>query len=389
MKKFRIGALALLLFFSVQSYSGCTNSNYCFAADQNAALEKPEVSEKNKVSEKPKASLYANKGFVARKYILGPNDVINISIYNVPELNQEKIRVQPDGKIILTPLGTIEAAGLSIDEFNQLLTEKYKYYLKDPKISTTLVESRPFIVYVSGAVVSPGSYEINTNNQNYLTNTEIQVERKSPLLSNVLIASGGLSYDADLEHVQIFNNIDKSTYEVNLLDLLEKRDVNQDIYLMAGDSIHVPKVVSPLAISEEKYKKYSNATFSQKTVPVKVLGYVNEPGLIQLDSSQSLNLNSAISSAGGYINTSAYPPKKVFLSRVDASGKLVTRVINPMSNDVALMPNDIVYIPDKPRPMLGKAVDYATRLMSPINTTAATYNNWALMFNPTRYQVVW
>ena len=107
-----------------------------------------------------------------------------------------------------------------------------------------------------------------------------------------------------------------------------------------------------------------------------------------MDSAQSLNLNSAISAAGGYLRDSAYAPKKVFISRVDVSGKLVTRTVNPMSNDVTLLPNDIVYVPEKPRPLVGKAFDYIERILNPANTVASSYNNWALMFSPRRYQLI-
>lgn len=330
--------------------------------------------------------------FTARKYILGPNDVISLSIYNVPEFKQENIRVQPDGKVMITPLGSVKVSGMTLDELYNVLLAKFSYYIKNPQLTLNLVDSRPFIVYITGAVINPGSYELNTSTEKseYLTNIrpEIQVSRKTPLLSNILVAAGGLLYNADLEHIQISNSFENTKYEVNLLDLLEKANSAQDLYLMAGDTVYVPSLPTPLAISDEKYKKYASATFSPRTVPVKVFGYVNHPGLIKMDPSESLSLNSAITAAGGYVQDAAYPPKNVYISRVDVSGKLVTRAVNPMSNDVMLMPNDIVYVPDKIRPTAGKAVDYLVRVLNPVNSVANSYNNWALMFNPTRYQVI-
>ena len=330
-----------------------------------------------------------HKGFTSRKYILGPNDIISIKSATIPELDQANVRIQPDGKVFLSPIGEVEAAGMSMDELHDTLQSKYSYYLKNPQIALGLVQTRPFIVYVSGSVLNPGSYELNTNtdNTNYVSNVkpEIQIERKTPLLSNVLVAAGGITYDADLEHIQIKNSLDGSTYEVNLIDLLDNANSNQDMYLMTGDTVYVPKLSTPLALSDVKYKKYASATFSPRKVPVKVFGYVNTPGLISLDPAQSLNINSAITSAGGYFNDSAYAPKFVYLSRLDENGHLVTRKINPMQNDVLVMPNDIVYVPEKTRPLAGKACDYLTRMFVPVNTFANTYNNWGLMFNPHRY----
>ena len=329
---------------------------------------------------------------VSRKYVLGANDVLSIYVYDSPEFNQENVRVHPDGKIVIEPLGTIQVAGITIDELHDLLVEKYKYYLNDPRVSIKLDQTKPFIVYVTGAVLNPGSYEIDTDTaktpSNINANPETQIERKAPLLSNVLVAAGGILYDADLEHIKITNQADKNEIKVNLLNLLENGNSTEDIYLMAGDSIYVPKLPTPLAVNEQKYRKFAGATFSQRSVPVKVFGYVNSPGLVKLDSSQSLNINSAITAAGGYLTDSAYPPKKVYLSRVDTSGKLVTTVVNPMGNDVMLMPNDIVYVPEKVRPLVGKAFDYLTRVINPIDGYANAYNNWALMFSPKRYQVI-
>ncbi|EKE04296.1 MAG: hypothetical protein ACD_20C00087G0001 [uncultured bacterium] len=333
-----------------------------------------------------------NFSISSRKYVLGPNDVISLYVYDSEEFNQEAIRVQPDGNIIIAPLGVLKVAGLTLDELYEQLIVKYKKYLRDPQITIKLDQTKPYIVYITGAVLNPGSYEINTNTtskQNILdAKPEIQVERKTPLLSNVIVAAGGISFDADLEHIKITNSLDKVEFEVNLLDLLENGEANQDIYLTVGDVIHIPRLPTPLAVSEEKYKKYASSTFSPKLIPVKVFGYVNRPGLIKLDSSQSLNLSSAIISAGGYLADSAYAPGKVYVSRVDVSGKLVTTVVNPKSNDITLMPNDIVYVPEKVRPLAGKAFDYMTRVFIPANTFASTYNNWALMFDPHRYQVI-
>ena len=340
-----------------------------------------------------KSQLEFNSSEHSRNYVLGANDVISIFVYDTEEFNQEKIRIQPDGNIIITPLGQVKASGKTIEELHILLLSKYKKYLKDPQVTIRIDQLRPFVAYITGAVTNPGSYELNTDTSTHQTlasaaSPEIQVERKSPLLSNLLVAAGGIKFDADLEHVKITNSTDDSNFEVNLLDILERGDSRQDIYLMAGDVINIPRLSTPLAVSDEKYAKYATATFSPKIVPVKVFGYVNKPGLVRLDSSASITLNSAIMAAGGYLTDSAYAPKKVYISRADVSGKLVTRLVNPMKSDIAVMPNDIVYVPDKPRSVTGKAFDYMFRVVMPLNGVANTYNNGALMFSPTRYQVI-
>ncbi len=327
-----------------------------------------------------------------RSYVLGPDDVLSIYVYDNPDFNQENVRIQPDGNIVLTPMGTINISGLKMDEFERLLTDNFKYYLNDPKLTIKLEEKRPFFVYITGGVQNPGSYELVTNaqaNQSTMSDRpEVQIDRKTPMLSNVLVASGGITHDADLENIVITNKYTKETINVNLMTLLNDGDSDQDVYLMPGDNIYVPRLITPFAVDENKYKLYATATFSPKNIPIRVFGYVNRPGLIRLESADSLTLNSAITAAGGYQFETAYASKKVYISRADANGKLVTKAVNPRSNDVVLMPNDIIYVPHGSRPVVGKFFDYLGRIFSPANTFANTYNNWALMFNPTRYQVI-
>lgn len=340
-----------------------------------------------------KSQLEFNSNEHSRDYVLGPNDVLSIFVYEAEEFNQEKIRIQPDGNIIIAPLGELKASGKTVEELHLLLVNKYKKYLKEPLVTIRLDQLRPFVAYITGAVLNPGGYELNADTSTHqgVVSTDLsmlQIERKSPLLSNLLVASGGIKFDADLEHIKISNALNNTAFEINLLDLLDKGDTRQDVYLMAGDVINVPKLQTPLAVSSEKYIKYATSTFSPKFIPVKVFGYVTHPGLIKLDSSASITLNSAIMAAGGYLTDAAYAPKKVYISRADASGKLVTKTVNPMSNDIVVMPNDIVYVPEKSRPLAGKAFDAMTKFIAPANGVANTYNNWALMFNPTRYQVI-
>jgi polysaccharide export outer membrane protein len=243
------------------------------------------------------------------------------------------------------------------------------------------------MINITGAVITPGSYEIDTDiNSISSLNNNNHVERRTPNLSNIITAAGGLTYDADLEHIKITNKMEGNSFEVNLLDLLEKNNSENDIYLMAGDTVHVPRLPTPLAINQEKYNKYINASFTSRILPVRIIGDVNRPGLIKLDSSVSYTLNTAIAEAGGYISSSSYPPKKVFITRKSNDGQMVTTAVNPMKNDITLMPDDIVYVPEKTRPLIGKSFDFILRIISPVSSFANGYNNWNLIFDPSRFK---
>lgn len=338
------------------------------------------------------ARIIAN--YTGRKYRLGPNDVLAVSVYDSPEFSQQDLLVQPDGNVTLAPFGSVQVAGLTIDELQADLSDRLKYYLKDPHVTVKIQHTKPFQVYVTGAVLRPGAYEMVTDmlRMQMVTNTPMNpgvlIERKLPLLTNVLVASGGLRYDADVEHIKVHNRFDDTTYEVNLLDLLQGNNASQDLFMIAGDSVEVPKLLTPYAVSDEKYKAMLGSSVFQKEIPVRVFGYVNKPGLIMLDGAQSANLNSAISEAGGYLSTEAsYAPTRVYVSRVDGNGHLATREVDPRHEDMTLRPNDVVYIPNKITPRIGHAFDYLARVVVPLGAIAASGNSWALLFNPTRYTV--
>lgn len=358
-----------------------------------SATESMGMNWQNEDAQTLKGRIYAN--YTGRKYILGPNDIISIDVYDAPEFSHEDILIQPDGNITVAPFGSLQLAGKTMEEVQLDLADRLKYYLNDPKVTIKLEHSKPFTVYVSGAVLKPGSYEMVTDvfrNQLVADNTpEVLLERKAPLLSNVLVAAGGIRYDADLEHVVIRNKIDGSEYQVNLLELIQTGDSANDLFLIAGDSVHIPKLSSPYAVDEEKYRAVLGSTIFQRDVPIKVYGFVNQPGLVRLESAQSANLNSAIAAAGGFLNenngSASYAPDHVLVSRVDANGHIATTKVDPRKEDMTLRPNDIVYVPDKARPRVGKAFDFLTRIITPIAGIANAGNNWALLFDPGRFNL--
>lgn len=341
---------------------------------KNVSMEIPSDSQ---ISKKLFATVNVGANVKARKYILAPNDVFDVTVMGDKDLSATGVRVQPDGKINLLYLDNLNVTGMTIDQLQELITKKYSEYLVNPQISITLSQARPFIVYVSGGIYNPGAYELNTvtNSTPYYSQPGAFVERKTPLLSNVIVAAGGVTYDADVEHIKIENSIDGSTMDVNAYDIVKNADSSQDIYLMSGDKIIIPKLPTPLAVNEQHYKELAKSTFFQKQVPVRVIGYVNNPGLVQLTSNDSISLNSAIAAAGGYTSASAYPPKKVYISRVDGT-KLVTYVVDPRHTDSIIMPNDVIYVPDKVRPVAGRFFDYLVRMLAPAYSFTNIYYDW-------------
>jgi polysaccharide export outer membrane protein len=325
--------------------------------------------ENSDINLRPKKEISVSENYnqaenlVARDYILGVNDIISIEFVGVPELTRE-IKIQPDGRISIPYMENFYVAGKTIPQVQAQIRAVYNEYLQDPQVNIKLAQTRPFIVYISGAVVNPGSYELNTIPGTYNSSKpEASIDRKTPLLSNVLIAAGGLTHDANLEDVTVTNDFDKSSFHLNLYDLIKNANSRQDIYLTAGDKVYVPRFPSTLHIDQQKYKVLTSSTLFQKAIPVKVMGYVNKPGYVVLSSQQSANLSSAIAQAGGYEDF--YTPRKVLISRVDSNNKVVTFKVNPRQNEIMLMPDDTVYVPQKIRLKIIRMFDYTSKVFAP------------------------
>jgi polysaccharide export outer membrane protein len=336
-----------------------------------------------------KQPVKAYASVIADDYILGPNDILSLQVFGFPELTHEQLKIQPDGQLMLDLLGPVKVAGLTSSELYELIRERYSKYLKEPKITLNIVQTKPIIVYITGAVMNPGIYEVLTSTMSmtrFNNNNEINIDRRTPILSSMLSASGGVTYDADFEHVEVTNKFTHEKQLVNLLSLIRDGVIEEDVYLHPGDVIHVPRI-SPLAQDPLKYKAIASASFAPKTVTVKVYGFVNQQGLISLNPAQNLNMMSAITSAGGFYREAAYAPTKVYIFRPDGNGKLAhVGTFNPKHDDPQIMPNDVVYVPDKLRPNIAKVFDYLNNMVRPFASASYTYRNSSGQFlfnNPT------
>lgn len=377
LRKWSIFLILVLIFLS---------NSFCHAEDEQPFLE-DKISSVNVSAPSQLKPLNGYITFLSNDYRLGPNDEIDLEFFSVPEFNQKNLRVMPDGNLMFPALGLVRVAGMTVNELSSLLTDRYRKYLKDPSISINLIKLKPFIVLIKGAVLHAGSYEFNPNPSDYVqqmgNSKELNVSRTSPLLSNVLIAAGGLTHDADVEHLEIHNQYTGEVTTVNILELLSSNDYH-DMYLNQGDTIVVPKLSSTLAINPEKYRQFMGSSFSQAHVPVRVYGYVKTPGLYDLPSAQTNTLHSAIVSAGGYYGDFSFQPQKVYLSRVDEKGHIATQQIDPRNEDPVLMPNDIIYIPEKAIGKVQRTFRVVTDLMDPFFRSGVALNTWAQVVDPTR-----
>ena len=172
----------------------------------------------------------ATEGEASREYVVGPEDLLEISLFDVEEEDGEPqripARVSHTGVISLPLIGQVEVSGLSPLETEDLLRERYRKFIHDPQITVFVKEYRSYRVSVVGYVQKPGLYEISGEKT----------------LLEVLGMAGGLNEDAGTT-VQLTRRTPEGlqTNYIDLDMLLSEGDMRFNALVGPGDVVTVPK----------------------------------------------------------------------------------------------------------------------------------------------------
>lgn len=88
-------------------------------------------------------------------YKLGATDHLRIAVYGEPLLTGE-YAINAEGQLSFPIAGTVPAAGMTVDELTQRLTEALSHDYKAPRVSIQLIDYRP--IFVLGEVNKAGQY---------------------------------------------------------------------------------------------------------------------------------------------------------------------------------------------------------------------------------------
>ena len=155
---------------------------------------------------------------------LSAGDVVKVSFAGAPELNQTE-KVRADGRLNLPMIGEVSAAGKTLTEFQNELSNKYKSQLKNNDVLVTL-ESGAGQVTVSGAVTKPG---------------KIEFDRPMTVFQAIMQAGGTTQYGS-LKKVRLVRvaNGEQQSQVMDLAGTLKGRN-SQVVYVKDGDVIVVPE----------------------------------------------------------------------------------------------------------------------------------------------------
>ncbi|UXI66401.1 polysaccharide biosynthesis/export family protein [Tahibacter amnicola] len=158
----------------------------------------------------------------ASEYRIGPNDLIEINVFQVAELTRS-VRVNTQGQISLPLIGTLQAGGRTIGELEGDIAKKLADgYIQNPQVSVFIKEFTSQRVTVEGAVRKPGIYSLTG---------------RTTLLQS-LAMSEGLDQLANLQGVVIFRVVNGQKMAA-VFDIAAIRAGRAEDPLIYGDDIVV------------------------------------------------------------------------------------------------------------------------------------------------------
>ncbi len=146
------------------------------------------------------------------EYRLGPADQLRVTVFGHDDLSNQ-YTVASNGTISFPLIGDVEAAGLTVTEFQRITEQRLSEgFLKSPRVTAEIMTFRPF--YILGEVSRAGEYPYT----NRLT------------VLNAIATAGGFSHRANRKVIAIksFNDTEERRVELT-----------PSTYVQPGDTIRV------------------------------------------------------------------------------------------------------------------------------------------------------
>ena len=257
------------------------------------------------------------------EYRIGPLDMVQVVVWEHPELTSPMGQYQPAGQRVTTDgtlfypyAGEIKAAGLTAQELRAEITKRLSdKILNDPQVDVRVTGYNSLKAFVSGAVNKPGFVPFN----------------EMPMtIPNAIAAVGGFAEEADPSAMQLRRG--EKVYDINYLEAFRTNLPLDRILLKPDDQIFVP------ALSE-----------TQKENRVYVMGEVSRTGTVNVNRGK-LSLAEALASSGG-LSTQYASSRSIYVIRNTSEKQIDVFHLNAknamalaMAGRFNLNARDVVYV---------------------------------------------
>jgi polysaccharide export outer membrane protein len=159
------------------------------------------------------------------EYRIGPEDVLEISVWKEEELQRE-VLVRPDGGISFPLAGDVQVEGKTPLEVEQDITTRVQKYIPEAVVTVSVKTVSGYTIFVNGKVKSPGKFVVG---------------RYMDVMQAITLA-GGLDTFADEDKIKVIRrqNGKQVVHQFAYNEVKKGKNLDQNIILQSGDVIVVP-----------------------------------------------------------------------------------------------------------------------------------------------------
>lgn len=234
-------------------------------------------------------------------YAVAPGDEILLTIWGSVEADL-RLLVDRGGRIHVPRVGAVQVAGVRHAELQAVIERRVGQVFKGFQLSATLGQLRGVRVFVTGFVMKPGAYTVNS------LSTAVAA----------LLQAGGPAAAGSFRNVEL-RRAGVLVANLDLYDLLLKGDRSSDRIVQAGDVVHVA-AVGP---------------------QVGVIGSVNKPAVVELRPGETVA--DALRMAGGF--SAVADRSRAAIERLkDRTSQRVAQLDLPKDGNQSLESGDVLRV---------------------------------------------
>lgn len=158
---------------------------------------------------------------------VSPGDTLQINAPRVFEIDGERPRILPDGKISLRLLGEVKVSGLTAREIALKLEEQLLPYYREPIVHVRVVNQPREVFYVMGQVAGEGPYAFTG--------------RDSLMHALAVARPNHIAWKSKVKVIRpdpVENK--RHEFEVDVDSMIQTGDTRKNVLLQPGDVVYVP-----------------------------------------------------------------------------------------------------------------------------------------------------
>lgn len=252
--------------------------------------------------------------------IIGPGAVLDVEVFDTPELSLATAHVANDGTVTLPVLGAVTVEGLTVNQAAQKIESalRERGIMLQPHVTVTILENATQSATLLGEVRTPGVYSTVGGRR----------------LLDLLALAGGLTPGAG-KIVTIAHRDDPThPLTIRLVPSAEDLGSQRNPVIEPGDTVMVGRAGV-----------------------IYILGDVRKPGGFLIDNGEHISLLQALTLAGGWNKEAALSKAKLIRKEPQGHEEMkldLKHVLQGEQADIRVENGDILYVPSS----LGKTLAY-------------------------------